>query len=356
MEDPLSGSFGLYAVTGGPLPGGDAADFPHDSPLLEWLRRERGILVRDELARQVPEEVFRRLAADLDRLGASVAVPILIDERLIGLLALGAKANGDMFFISDLNLLTNLATELGLVFRFRRVEQEILHKNKLIELGTIAAGVAHELRNPLASIRTFAQLLPEKVDDPDFKHEFSKLVLSDVDRITKVIESMLAFSRPGQVTLADHSTTDLVEEALMLTAPRLKSKRIELVKQFHDQPHVKVDKQKILQVLVNIINNATDALPEQGRIRVATGVRQMDPIPGDNGTQRFAAIEITDNGAGIPAAVRNRIFDPFFTTKKDGTGLGLSISQKIVRDHGGVITVSSIEGKGTTFAVNLLLS
>jgi signal transduction histidine kinase len=116
-----------------------------------------------------------------------------------------------------------------------------------------------------------------------------------------------------------------------------------------------VDKHQILQVLVNLLSNAADATPEQGKIRVATGVSQHVTGNGGNGNQTYAVIEVSDNGVGIPAAVRNRLFDPFFTTKKEGTGLGLSISQKIVRDHGGSITVSSVEGKGATFHVNLPL-
>ncbi len=109
-------------------------------------------------------------------------------------------------------------------------------------------------------------------------------------------------------------------------------------------------------MLVNLINNATDVLPEQGRIRIATGIRRTDSGGGNNGAERHAAIEVSDNGPGIPVGARGRLFDPFFTTKKEGTGLGLSISQKIVRDHGGLITVSSTEGKGTTFQISLPLA
>ncbi len=356
FEDNLSGNYRLRAESGMTPDGSEGMEFDPDGPLLTWLREHREIFVRDEVERQVPEAVRRQYDAELSRLGASICVPVVMDEQLMGLLALGEKTNREMFFISDLNLLTNLADELALVFRFRRVEEEIFHKNKLIELGTIAAGVAHELRNPLASIRTFAQLLPEKMNDPDFQNEFSKLVLGDVDRITRVIESMLAFSRPSQVSVEEHAITELVEEAIVLTQPRLKSKRIEVVKSFHESPQVKVDRHKLLQVLVNLINNATDVLPEHGRIRIATGVRRVQTADNATGSERCAAIEVSDNGPGIPAGVRNRLFDPFFTTKKEGTGLGLSISQKIIRDHGGIITVSSTEGKGTTFQITLPLS
>ncbi len=353
MEDPLSGRFRLRAESGLSAEKAAVVTLDQDSPLVRWLQENKRVFIRDEIARQVPERVLRELAADLERLGVAVCVPTVVDDRLTGIVALGPKTNNEMFYIGDLNLLTNLGTELALVLKFRRVEEEIFHKNKLIELGTIAAGVAHEIRNPVASIRTFAQLLPEKLGDPEFTNEFSKLVLKDVDRINKVIENMLAFARPTQVTAADHAATDLVEDSIMLSTPKLKSKSIQLTKEYHEKPTVKVDKPKIQQVLINLISNAVDAMAEHGKIHIATGVRWMEDTSNGNKPRRYAVIEVADNGPGIPAAVRNRLFDPFFTTKKEGTGLGLSISQKIVRDHGGIITVSSVEGKGTTFQVNL---
>ncbi len=357
LEDPLSGVYRLQAESGLPRDAPtDSLSLPNDAAVVVWLRVRKDALVRDEVVRHESPAAVATLDADLSRLGAVVCIPMILDDQLAGLIALGPKVSSEMFFISDLKVLETLATEVALALKYRRMEDQILRKNKLIELGTIAAGVAHEIRNPLASIRTFAQLLPDKQDDPEFKQEFSKLVLKDVDRITKVVESVLAFARPAQVTIAEHSVTELVEEAALLTAPRLKAKRIELIKQYHERPILRVDKQQILQVLVNLINNAIDVLPEHGKIRVATGVRTMNDATEGAGQQKFVVIEVADNGPGIPVAVRHRVFDPFFTTKKDGTGLGLSISQKIARDHGGIITVSSIEGKGTAFQVNLPLN
>jgi len=354
MQDTLSGHFRLQAESG--LPGEETTEglhFQDNSAVVLWLQEHRDMLVRDEVQRTEPAATFGELAAEIDRLKVSVCVPMIVEDQLVGMVCLGPKANNEMFYVSDLKVLQTLATEVGMAVKYRRMEEQIFRKNKLIELGTIAAGVAHEIRNPLASIRTFAQLLPEQMDDPEFKVEFSKLVLKDVDRITKVVESMLAFARPAQVTIGDHKTTELVDEAILLVQARLKSKRIELTKEFHEEPSLRVDRQQILQVLVNILSNAVDALPEQGKIRVATGVRTLESEQTGNGSDQYAVIEVADNGPGIPPIVRNRIFDPFFTTKKEGTGLGLSISQKIARDHGGIITVSSVEGKGTTFQVNL---
>jgi signal transduction histidine kinase len=356
MQDVLSGDYKLQAQSGlGPQDDADAFTLKEDAAIVKWLLGKRDVLVREEMARRVAPWLQQHLETELDRLKVNVCVPMILEQRLVGILCLGEKLNRGMFFVSDLRVLETLATEVALAVKYRRMEDEVSRKNRLVELGTIAAGVAHEIRNPLASIKTFAQLMPDRMDDPEFKNEFSKLVLKDVDRITKVIESMLAFARPAQVTMGDHLANDLVEEAILLVQPRLKSKRIELTREFHGNPVMKVDKHQILQVLVNILSNATDALHEQGKIRVATGVSQRNLGGDGDRNQNYAVIEVSDNGPGIPPAVRGRLFDPFFTTKKEGTGLGLSISQKIVRDHGGAITVSSVEGKGSSFQVNLPL-
>ncbi len=354
LADPVSGRVQLRAQSGmTPEEAEIAPDLPEDSAIVNWLNHNRDALVRDELPRRETEAIAEVLKREMDLYKVTICVPMITDDRVVGLIALGAKATGDMFFVSDLRVLETLATEVALAIRYRNMEEEIFRKNKLIELGTLAAGVAHEIRNPLASIRTFAQLMPERMDDPEFKNEFSKLVLKDVDRITKVIESMLAFARPSQVTVSAHAVVDLVEEAILLAQPRFKAKRIELTRQFHDTPVVKANKQQVLQVLINLINNAADALPEGGKIRVSTGIRWLEPTNSDERRVRAGVIEVMDNGPGIPPNIRARLFDPFFTTKKEGTGLGLSISQKIVRDHGGIITVTSVEGKGTTFQVSL---
>ncbi len=354
LQDPLSGDYKLRAESGlGPEDEVEALVLHEDAAIVKWLQENRDGLVRDEMARRVPQRERELLEAEMNLLQVALCMPMILDGRLVGLIGLGEKLSRDMFFVSDLRLLETLATEVALAVKYRRIEDESVRTNRLVELGMIAAGVAHEIRNPLASIKTFAQLMPERVDDPEFRNEFGKLVLKDVDRITKVIESMLAFARPAQVNIKEQPANDLAEEAILLVQPRLKAKHIELTRAFHGNPIVKVDKHQILQVLVNLLGNAADALHDGGKARVATGMTQLDIGAGGNGNRNFAVIEVSDNGPGIPAAVRSRLFDPFFTTKKEGTGLGLSISQKIVRDHGGTITVSSVEGKGTTFQVSL---
>ena len=354
LQDPMSGKYRVEAQSG--LDSQELTEelgLEDDSAVVRWLRESREVLVRDELPRRVSGPVMQRLTRELNRLKVSVCVPMLVDERLIGMLCLGQKTSRSMFYVADLHLLETLAAEASLAVRYRRMEEEVVRKNKLMELGTVAAGIAHEIRNPLASIKTFAQLLPTKGDDPEFKNEFSKLVTKDVDRISKVVESMLAFARPAGVKVEDYWAAELVDEAVLLVEPRLKSKEIHLKKEVAKDLRLRVDKQQILQVLVNLLNNAVDSLGPGGTIRVSASARSVDDFGVGSQRQEFVVIEVADNGVGMTAAMRQRLFEPFFTTKKHGTGLGLSISQKIVHDHGGVIKVSSVEEKGTTFQIHL---
>ena len=354
LQDPMSGEYRVEAQSG--LGTQESPEgLGEDSAIVRWLRDSRGVLVRDELPRRVSGPVMHRLTRELNRLKVSVCIPMVVDERLIGVLCLGEKASRDMFYVADLHLLETLAGEASLAVRYRRMQEEVVRKNKLMELGTVAAGVAHEIRNPLASIKTFAQLLPSKASDPEFRDEFSRLVVKDVDRISKVVESMLAFARPPEVKVADYLVAELADEAVLLVQPRFKSRRIQLKKEVANHLRLKVDKQQMLQVLVNLLNNAVDAVGTEGAIGISAYVRSVNNFEGGSQRQGLAVIEVSDNGVGIPSAVRQRVFDPFFTSKKDVTGLGLSISHKIVHDHGGAITVSSVEGKGTTFQIHLPL-
>ncbi len=355
LQDPLLNEYRLRAQSGVPAEEQKKiANLATDNPVIQWLQTKQDSLVREEQMRTLTPLVWKKLSETLNQLHIVVCVPMLREGKLTGVLCLGEKTNHGIFFVSDLKLLTTLATDLALSVHYRRIEEHAVHQNKLITLGTLAAGIAHEVRNPLSSIRTFAQLLPTKGDDPDFTHEFSKIVIQDVDRITRVIQSMLSFARPSTVNIGNHTAADLIDEALVLAQSRLSSKHIQVTKALPTPVTLCVDKHQILQVLLNILNNAADALPENGVIRITTGTHpteEQSALPSKN----FGVIEIADNGPGIPAAVRSRLFDPFFTTKSEGTGLGLSISQKIARDHNGYITVSGSEGMGAAFQLHLPL-
>ena len=226
--------------------------------------------------------------------------------------------------------------------------------DRLKSLETIAGGFAHEIRNPLTSIKTFIQLAPERKDDPQFIQDFSKVVLDDVYRIERLIQEILDYARYMEPQLTDENFNDIVASCLYFIEVKADSHGIKIEKVLaSDLPRVMLDRQQIKQVLLNLFLNAMAAMEKSGgTLRVQT--RKLVKAQGNV----WAHIEIEDTGEGIQEANLEHIFDPFFTTKHDsgeheGTGLGLTIVHQIIQEHHGEILVKSSVGVGTTFFVSL---
>lgn len=324
---------------------------------IAWLRRHKRSLVKEEIQFREVQARALRIGEELDRLGVSLCVPMVLDGKLVGSLAIANKQSGDMFVDQDIKILESLCAEVALAVRYRKFEQQMIQASKLASLGTLAAGIAHEIRNPLSSIKTFVQLLPSRSNDAEFQAEFSKLVSSDVDRISKIVENVLSFARSSSIHVNEHRMEEVIEDSLSLVRSQLKKKAVEVTTHYQDLPPVKVDKDQMSQVFVNIILNAVDALPDLGgKIRVSCQVASVaSPKDPRRRTMPHLLIEIADNGQGIPDNIKGKLFDPFFTTKSHGTGLGLSITHQIVESHGGFIQVRSAAGQGAAFLINLPL-
>lgn len=226
--------------------------------------------------------------------------------------------------------------------------------DRLKSLETIAGGFAHEIRNPLTSIKTFIQLAPERKDDPDFIREFSRIVLDDVFRIERLISEILDYARYMEPKLTEEDINDIVSSCLYFIDVKADSRGIKIEKELaQNLPRVMLDRQQIKQVFLNLFLNALDAMAEKGG---TLRVRTRSVAKGDG--RSWVQIETEDTGEGIREANLDHIFDPFFTTKHEsgeheGTGLGLTIVHQIIQEHHGEIAVQSTLGKGTTFLVNL---
>jgi len=236
------------------------------------------------------------------------------------------------------------------VAEHRKLEQQVLHSEKLAALGRLAAGVAHEIGNPLTSISTFAQLLREMATD-EFTQSSLDIINNHIRRITEIVRQMSAFSRPGAADVRLHQINDILRSSLDLMRfdKRMKS-TIEIVTDLDpDIPKTLIDEGQIAQVFINIILNALDAMPEGGTLSVRSR-HGLDPDGRDT-----ISISFADTGVGIPDGDFARIFDPFYTTKEagKGTGLGLSVSYNIVKRFRGDIRVESAAGRGTTFTITL---
>ena len=238
----------------------------------------------------------------------------------------------------------------------RQLEAQIRRSDRLASVGTLAAGMAHEIKNPLVALKTFAQLMPERYDDPDFRQTFSSLVGREVARIDAIVNQLLKFSRPVQPSLVPLSLHRVLEHTLSLVRQQLKQELINLrLELTASRDKIRGNHDLLVQVFLNLYLNAIEAMEENGVLRVRTEDVLLPTGERDLWGQAIATahirVIIQDTGKGLSAEALARIFDPFFTTKANGTGLGLSVTDGIVREHSGAIDVESTPGIGTTFSV-----
>jgi len=214
----------------------------------------------------------------------------------------------------------------------------MLRTEKLTALGRLSAGLAHELRNPLTSIRTLFQTFKE---NPSLTKEDMEVVLSATDQMNDLLTKFLRFARSDEFSISDVYLNSVIKQVINLTQFQIKEQSIEVNLILSKLPPIKADRAMIQQALLNLMINAIEAMPHGGKLTVSSYL--------ENG---HAIVSIADTGTGIPDEIRDRIFDPFFTTKPDGTGLGLSIVYNIVNLHEGDITFES-NGDGTIFKINI---
>src|SRR6476646_6894280 len=243
----------------------------------------------------------------------------------------------------------------------KRLELQIRRSDRLASLGTLSAGMAHEIKNPLVSIKTFAQLLPERYQDSDFRDTFSNLIGHEIDRIDSLVNQLLRFARPAKPVLAPMHVHDVLEKSLQLVGHRLYQKEIKLTRSWEaDVDTIRADADQLEQVFLNFFLNAMDAMKRGGELHVTTEIHAatewVTAISGTNGdSHEILRVSIRDDGEGIRKEDLAHVFDPFFTTKDYGTGLGLSVVHGIIQEHGGQIEVESELKKGTAFHILLPL-
>jgi signal transduction histidine kinase len=224
----------------------------------------------------------------------------------------------------------------------RDLREQLRHKERLAALGQVAAGVAHELRNPLATIRLRTQMNQRAVSDSAVQQSCS-MVLEEIDRLNGIVERLLYFSRPLNLKVESFDLVLLVKDCIDAKATMLRSESIRFVFDATGAPVIiRGDRSKLYQVFDNILSNAIDALGMVGTVELR--------VPDKNG---YVTVECSDDGHGIPEEIRDKLFDPFFTTRPKGIGLGLSIAYEIVQAHDGTIEITSSPTKGTIVTVRL---
>jgi signal transduction histidine kinase len=243
----------------------------------------------------------------------------------------------------------------------RRLELQIRRSDRLASLGTLSAGMAHEIKNPLVSIKTFAQLLPERYHESDFRETFSGLIVHEIDRIDSLVNQLLRFARPAKPLLRPMHAHEILEKTLRLVQHRLYQKEIKVTQKWNAPVDtIRADADQMEQVFLNFFLNAMDAMKREGELTVSTETLSGESLvthllPEGGKSNEALHISIHDTGEGIKKEDIARVFDPFFTTKDFGTGLGLSVVHGIIEEHGGQIEVESELAKGTSFHIFLPL-
>jgi PAS domain S-box-containing protein len=269
-----------------------------------------------------------------------------------------ARASTSIFHGEDGRVLGALML-LSDITALKQLELQIRRSDRLASLGTLSAGMAHEIKNPLVSIKTFAQLLPERYQDSDFRETFSNLIGHEIDRIDSLVNQLLRFARPAKPILKPVHVHESLEKALLLVAHRLYQKEIKLTRSWEANVDIiRADSDQLEQVFLNFFLNAMDAMKNGGELVVSTQIRDDEQLVSPNAKKNGEAhqvlrITIRDNGEGIRSEDLPHVFDPFFTTKDYGTGLGLSVVHGIIQEHGGQIEVESELNKGTSFHILL---
>ncbi|MDE2059152.1 MAG: PAS domain S-box protein, partial [candidate division NC10 bacterium] len=236
----------------------------------------------------------------------------------------------------------------------RELEERLQRSDRLAALGTVAAGVAHEIRNPLAGLRGAAQLLEGEPDFPPVLKEYTLVIVKEVDRLGAIVERLLSFATPRGPVLRSCNLHEILDDLFFLERAPLGAANVTVQRQYDPQlPEILADPSEIRQLFLNLIRNGVEAMPGGGDLTVRTRYERSAKRCGG---RSVAVAEIIDQGSGFDPEIERHLFTPFFTTKERGTGLGLAICLRIVEDHGGAMEATSSPGRGSRFRVWLPLA
>ena len=284
-----------------------------------------------------PEKIITRIDSLISRKNVMSETDVIVEKQgnsktlhvmCVPISSVNGAESGQMLLIQDLTMQKNLESEL------RRNERHTA-------LGKMAAGVAHELRNPLSSIKGLALLLKSKTDQPSGGAEAADILISEVERLDRSISELLDYSRPEHLSVDAIELAEPIKKAIRLIHSDANAENIRIIEKYDESERlIQGDRDKLTQLFLNLFLNSIQAMTGGGYLTVATH-RDDDKM----------VVSVEDSGTGIDEAIKEKIFDPYFTTKNEGTGLGLSLCRKIVEDHHGSITIDSVNGRGTKVVI-----
>ena len=303
---------------------------------------------------------FERQTQRLLQLGTQLADAHRVAEESFLGDANHSLSNLRTFLFGGVAFMLALVAALGVVLyrdqiaplRTKLVQsQAILEKQeKLATLGTLAAGIAHEIRNPLTSIKARLYTLDKHLDSPLLARKDAEVISGEITRLERIVQEVLSFARPSEPELKTVRASTLLHEVHSLMASSLENQRVQVTLEPGPDLCVSADAAHLKQVLINLVRNAAEAIDGEGAITLRARASRATLHGGDTET---VILEVSDTGRGIPPEVEKRLFDPFFSTKETGTGLGLSIAARIVEKHGGLLHYQTCVGQGTTFGIVL---
>lgn len=265
-------------------------------------------------------------------------VLMLPGERQLPIsLSAAEMRNEDGLFLGHLFIMRDTA-------EMKRLQAQVRRNDRLTALGNLAAGVAHEIRNPLSTIKVLATYLAKTLAPGGNEEETAKSMIEEIDRLNRVVSELLDFARPGAVALSTTDLNEVVARALRLAEADLKSKNIQV--RFNENPAlcaVPMNQERFIQALLNLLLNAVQSMERNGKLTITAKV----------GVDDTYSLEIADTGEGMSEEVQAHIFTPYYTTKSSGTGLGLAIVHQIIEGHGGSVSVKSSPGSGSVFTITL---
>lgn len=371
-----TGVYEAYVKDGSDLPAGAAEPMREDSALVRELNQQRKELFREDL---ISDDRYKHdseeLLDEFDRFTASIFVPVFSKRQLIGFIVLGDKKSKLSYTSRDVNLLRILANQSAIAIEnalaFKLVEDyakklertnvelkdmqtQLVHAEKMSAIGQLAAGVAHEIRNPLNIIegaRYYLSTYMVNHENAETVGEYLDYIKQEIDRTNRLIDSLLKFSKAEPPYFEKVDINAVLDNVVILVRKQLSDNNVNLSTKLDPGiPMIMADPNQLWQVFINIILNAIQAMPKGGSLVVETSLGYSDSGPAPS---RNVCITFEDTGVGIAKEDITRIFDPFFTKKDMGTGLGLSIAYKIIEKHSGRIIVSSEKEKGTVFTIEL---
>ncbi|MBT0665417.1 PAS domain S-box protein [Geobacter pelophilus] len=301
------------------------------------------------------EELLLEMAAKTSETGMSISDhenivlyrtghPIPVSATTSPLMLASGERIGTILLLRDLTSI-------------RELEEAVRTADRLAALGTLAAGLAHEIKNPLGGIKGAAQLLEKELPEDSELLDYTRIMIKETQRVNRIVEELLALTTPKKLQLSKVNLHQILGDILTLQKNGLGNREIAFQQKFDPSiPPILADEEQLTQLFLNLIKNAVEAVGENGQIRISSRILSDYTLTqkGER-RQRMVAVEISDDGPGMSREQLDQLFTPFFTTKSRGTGLGLAICHKIVTEHRGLIKVASELGKGTAFTIMLPL-